>query len=419
MPVIGLTGEQIRVRVGRMLDAVKLITAKSNGSTTTFVTDDLFGDADDLNGSWWLGTDAPNDGVQARVYDSSESSNAITLNLHPAVTSTVSGDTAELWADWLNPVDVRAAINQAIDDATGAYYNDEPPDLSFHGGAVGRIDLSTSLDALRDVEYRVKVRSENLVTGGIVWDESVDSDFTVTEDTEDKLFGQAATKFVIGSGVSAGDLASDAITSADLSGYTHIEFPIKVRTAVAASDLVLRLSATANGADTDKIIAIPAISATTDTWVRVAMNEATSSFDASEATAIISVALEYNANNAANTVWLGTIQATDQEDTEWQVLSRHQWKVDRGARDLVFINGGKERVGYRLLKLVGGDTPIQIDADATVSEVPEDFLVYRAAAYLRGKAPESSTMLTAVQLMSLSNQAMGKWPMLNNMRKTI
>jgi len=232
-----------------------------------------------------------------------------------------------------------------------------------------------------------------------------------------------ATKFGIAGTVSTGDLSSDSITSNDLSGYTHIEFPIKVRTAVAASDLILRLSASANGADTDKLISIPAIAATTDTWVRVAMDEATSSFDASEATAIISIALEYNANEGANTIWLGTIQATHQENTEWASLHRHQWEIDRQARDLILQNGGKESVGYRLIKVRGGDTPVQLTADATVSEVPEDFIVYRAAAHLmesHGGGPGTDPQERvdrAGRFFQLSEAARQKFPMLTNGRR--
>ena len=95
MPVLqGRTREQLRVSIGYNLGAIQMITAATGGSTTTFLTDNLWGGADELNGSWWLGTDSPNDGIKSRVVDSSVTTNRTTLTLYPAVSSTNNSDTA-------------------------------------------------------------------------------------------------------------------------------------------------------------------------------------------------------------------------------------------------------------------------------------------------------------------------------------
>lgn len=417
------TREQLRVAIGRVLGAVRLITAESDGTTTTFKTDDLWGGADDHNGKWWLGTDAPNDGIQARVIDSTVSSNIVTLTLHPAVSSTKLSDTAELWEPWLNPEDVHAAINQAISDATGLIFT-PTEDITLHTGGSARFDIPTTFEMLRadGLELRTDMVSRQVIPAGVVWDESVDSDFTITQDTEDLLFGRVPTKIVVAGTASNGDLVSDDISSIDLSNFTHLEFPIKVRVAVAASDLVFRLSATTNGGDTDKIIAIPALTVGTDTWVRVAMDESTSSFDSSEATAIISVALEYNANVQANTIWIGEVIATQNDSYVWTSVDSNLWGIDKSARDLIFKNGLKELAGYRLMKLTGGDVPMQLSTDATVTEVPEDFIVNRAAAYLlesRGGGQTTDVEARsrrAGRFFQLSEQAKGKFPMAVNWR---
>jgi hypothetical protein len=428
----GLTRQEIRVEVGRLIRAVRLVTSAANGSTTTFLMDSEFGDADDQNIQWWRGTGpANNDGTKVRITDSSVASDRTTLTLFPAVTSTATNDTAEIWDGKYDPTEIENLINRAIRMVTGEFFNDVT-DITFHGGqggSVARIDIPTTFEQLTDVLYRSAYDHAQVLGAGAVWNESVDTDFKVTQDNEDRLFNRVATKFDVAATVSNGDLASHAVTSQDLSGYTHIEFPIKVRTGVAASDLVLRLSTTANGADTDKIIAIPALSAGVDTWVRVAMTEAVSSFDPSETTAIISVALEYNANagantvNAgANTVWVGEIEATREDGTVWTPVQRSKWTVDRQARDLVFIRHGSsstgaEDAGYALFKLVGGDFPVMLDADGTVSEVPEDWIINQVAAMALVIYGDESDAKRAAVFAGWADQARAGFPDIREARK--
>jgi len=436
MPLAELTREEIRVRVGYILGGIKELEADASGSTTTFLTDDIaIATADDPNGMWLVFTSGTNDGSIRQITNMTASSNQATLTFHPAVAaSTADGDTAELWSQWYDPAAIHNFINQSIDDIHGAFY-DPVEDISLHGGSTFRYDIPTSITGmLSDVYVRSRTTSRQVIAAGVVWDESVDSDFTVAIDPEDLLFGRTTTKFTIGSGVSAGDLASDAIGSIDLSKFTHIEFPIKVRDTVASADLVLRLSATANGADTDKIITIPGITQDTDTWVRVAM---TDSFNPSAATAIISVALEYNANQGDNIVWMGEIVATVADEDQWEMLDNVNWRVDKQARDLIilpsFSNGGHghnffshrghDFIGYRLLKLVGGDNPVKLTSDATTSEVPEDYIIYKAAGLamerpIRGETEEMAKirMNQADRYAARSEQARRKFPILRNVR---
>ena len=383
-----LTREDIRVQVGVLLRALKLIVSAANGSTTTFLTDDLFGAGKENENHWLLGTGpSNNDGTLARIVTAAVSSDRTTLTTFPAWTSTVALDTAEIWEQKYNPRDIERLINRVIGMVIGEFF-DDVEDITFHGGyggSISRIDIPTTFEMLTDVLYRNSYDSLKIIDEGQVWDESVDSDITVTQDTEHKLFGKNATKFVVDSGISDGDLASMDIPSLDISGYDYIEIPIEVDIAVAASDLYLRLSASANGADSDKIIAIPALAVGAQTVIRVAMTEAVSSFTPKEATAIISIALEYNANSKANTIWLGKIEATREDRDEYISLDRRKWGIDKEARDLVFFQNGEfssgaEDIGYSRIKLVGGDNPVTLDADGTTSEVPEDWVVNKTAA---------------------------------------
>lgn len=423
MPVLqGRTREELRVHVGHLLNAVRLLEADATTSTTTFVTDDIpITTADDANGKWLVFTGGQSniDGEIRQITDSSVSSNRVTLTFYPSLgNAPASPATAELWDQWYDPVTIHNFINQTIVDATGHIF-DPVEDISLHTGGASRFDIPTTFEVLYDVYLRTQ-DSSTLVIPVQTWDESVAGDFTVTEDTEDLLFGRSATQFAIDSSVSNGDLASDSITSLDLSAYTHIEFPIKVRDTVVASDLILRLSATASGAETDKLIAIPAITQDTDTWVRVAM---TDNFNPSAATDIISVALEMNANAGDNIVWVGEIRATRNDGDRWVQMPRHLWMVDKESRDLVFIRGGEDVADYRLMKLKGGDNPVLLTADGTATEVPESYIIYRTVGLalrlpIRGENSEQTRarIAQANDYLGMAEMSKGNFPMLKNAR---
>ena len=420
----GLTRQEIRVEIGVLLRALKLLVAVS-GSTTTFLTDDLFGGGAENQNRWLLGTGPTNnDGTLARVVAAAVTSNRTTLTTYPAWTSVDASDTAELWEPKYNPRDIERLINHVIGLVRWEFF-DPVEDITFHGGQGGsitRIDIPSTTDMIESVKYRSSYDHKQVIAEGQVWDESVDSDFTVTQDTEHLLMGKNATKFVVGSGTSDGDLASDSIAELDISGFDYIEFPIEVDIAVAASDLVLRLSSSANGADTDKIIAIPALTVGAQTWVRVPMTEAVSSFTPKEATAIISVALEYNANSKANTIWLGEIEATRNDRDEWTSIDRRKWGIDKEARDLVFKSpgGGKsngaEDAGYSLLKLVSANIPVLLNADGTASEIPEDYLINQVVALALLTYGDEKDALRAAGFAQMAAAARAEFPSLKYVR---
>ena len=379
MALANRTWQQIRTSVGYNLRAYRSVEADGAGTTKTFLTDELsLGGSQEYLGGWLVFTSGTNDGEVRRITKSeiNSSTNLQTVTYHPTTAAATSnGDTAEIWEEDYNPEALLDFANQAVMDAYTAVY-DPVEDVSLHGGNRQRWDIPSGLSMIKSVMLRKNMDSKEIIGVGSAWDESVDSDFSVEVDDEDVLFGRNAIRFTIGGSVSEGEFASDSISSLDLSRYTHIEFPIKVRTAVAANDLVLRLSATANGADTDKIIGIHALSATTDTWVRVAMNEATSSFDASETTAIISVALEYNDNQRANTVWIGQIVATRNDSYDWMPVKRNLWGIDKESRDLVTTFDP----GYYLIKLGGGDEPALFTSDSSTNEIDDQYVVAQTTA---------------------------------------
>ena len=372
MPAIhGRTREQLRQHIGRTLGAVHISSAASNGSTTTLVTDTLVLGGDDNHiGSWVRFTSGDDDAETRRVTDSAISSNVTTLTIKPALSATSSsGDGYELWKGDYNPDDIDDFINQAIMTATGWVY-DPIENISLHGdGKQARFDIPSGISMISKVEYRDKVSATRIHAAGATFDEKTDSDFTQSLDTKDRKQGSQSLKMVIAAGASAGDFVTDSIASKNLSGYDTIEMWVKSTVATSAGNLKLLLDDTASCASPLETLSIPALSA--DTWTFVRMSLANPETD----TAIISVGLEYDSDIGACTVWIDDISAVANDTAEWATLDRRNWKIDKEARDLILMRDGQSAVGYRLIKITGGDKPALLTADSSTTEIDEDYII--------------------------------------------
>ena len=374
MPVIqGRTREELRQHIGYALGAVYVSSASTNGSTTTLVDNTLvLGGADNHIGRWVRFTSGDDDGAIRRVTDSAISSNVTTLTLMPALSaSSTSGDTYELWEGY-NPAAIDNFINQAVIGATGNAY-DPIEDISLHGdGHQTRFDVPSNISMISRVDYRHKVSSTRIHACASTFDETTDSDFTQSLDTKDRKQGTQSLKTVIAVGASAGDFITDSITSKDISKYDYIEMWVKSTVATSSGNLKLLLDNTAACVSPLETLSIPALSA--DTWTFVRMALANPETD----TAIISVGLEYDADLGACTVWIDDISAVENDTAEWTTLDRRNWRIDKEARDLILVRDGQDAVGYSLIKLVGGDKPALLTDDSTATEVDENFIVANA-----------------------------------------
>ena len=375
MPVIqGRTREELRQHIGYALGVLYVSSASTNGSTTTVVDNTLvLGGADNYIGHWVRLTSGDDDGAIRRVTDSAISSNVTTLTVMPALSaSSTSGDTYELWQGGYNPASIDDFINQTIIGATGNAY-DPIENVELHGdGKQVRFDIPSNISMISRVDYRHKVSSTRIHACAATFDEATDSDFTQSLDTKDRKQGTQALKMVIASGASAGDFVTDSITSKDISGYDTIEMWVKSTVATSAGNLKLLLDDTAACASPLETLSIPALSA--DTWTFVRMSLANPETD----TAIISVGLEYDADLGAVTVWIDDISAVENDTAEWTTLPRHNWRIDKEARDLILGRDGHDGVGYSLIKLVGGDKPALLTSDSTATEIDENFIIANA-----------------------------------------
>lgn len=104
------------------------------------------------------------------------------------------------------------------------------------------------------------------------WNEVTNPNVTSTADTVDFRTGTASAKLVVSAGATAGELlASEAITSANLTTATAIRLWLKSSVALAAGDLQFTLDDTALSASPIAAINIPALQANTWTAVTLAI----------------------------------------------------------------------------------------------------------------------------------------------------
>lgn len=375
MPVIqGRTRQQLRQSIGYNLGALTAATVTSNGSTTTLIDNLVRGGDDSQNGKWIYYTTSGNNSEKVtRVSDYVQSSTTMTLS--PALAaSTAADDTYEVWDDAYSPSVINEFINQAIIDATGHAY-DPVEKLDLHGdGHSARLDIPSGISMVSRVDYRAAVDSVDIHDSESTFDEKTDSDFTQSLDTQDRKSGNSALKFVIAAGASAGDFVTDSISSLDLSKYDTLEFWIKSTVATSAGNLKILLDDTASCASPLETLSVPALTA--DTWKFCRVSLANPETDS----AIISVGFEYDSDLGACTVWLDEVKAVRNDSAIWATLSRRAWRLDKEAADLVLTMDGRQSVGSRLIKLVGGDKPALLTADSTATEVDDQFVIAKATA---------------------------------------
>ena len=416
----GKTREDLRKAIGRNLGKMLTGTTSGSGSTTTALDATLFGGDDEYIGSYIRFTSGDNDGSVRRITDYTSSTGTMTF---AAVGATVAGSTTyELWKDQFDPQIVDEFINQSIWEITGKYFDPEE-NVDLHTDRINaRLEIPSEIAMIQDVYYRNKFTSKELLSCDSVFDETVDSDFTVSVDTEDYKRGSAANKFVIAAGASAGDIATDSITSVNLAKYDFIEFWIKSTVATSAGNLKILLDDSASCASPIETLNVPALTASTWKYCRVALSNPHTD------TAIISVGLEYDSDLGACTVHLDDIKAVKNDTSTWTKLPRYQWRIDKegeqgaSTQDLVLTDGGRAEVGYSLIKLVGGDEPAELSSDSSTTEVPERFIVAYATALsaqagsLRPDADIDSMRNLAAFWFAKSEQAKNDLPFLTNAR---
>mgnify|MGYP003136537319 CR=1 FL=1 len=414
--VQGRTRAQLRQSIGYNLGAIYVSSGSGTGTTTTIVDNTLIGADDNHIGKWVIFNDASASTVEtSRVSDYASSSTTLTVSPAFAL-APVADDTYELWDDIYSPARIDDLINQAVLDATGHAY-DPVEKLDLHtDGTTQRFDIPSGLSMIQNIYYRSSVDFTRLLSLNTAMDETVDSDITVTADSKIKKQGTASNRFVIADGASAGDIATDSITSKDISAYDYIEFWARSTVATSDGNLKILLDDTASCASPIETLDVPALSADTWTFCREPLANPRSD------TAIISVGLEYDSDLGACTVWLDDISVVKNDSAQWAKIPRHLWKIDKEAKDIVLDNYAHGTARYNLLKLVGGDKPALLTTDSATSEIDEQYVISRATALAFASAsggpntdPDNKNNMAGFW-MGLSAAARRAFPLLTDIR---
>ena len=396
----GKTLEDLRKTVGRNLGKMITGVTSGGGSSTTALDTKLFGGDDEYNGSYIRFTSGTNDGETARITDYTSSSGTMTF---AAVTGTVTvGVGYELWSDGFDPQVIDEYINQSIWEITGRIY-DPVEKLDLHTDRINaRWEIPSGINMIQDVYYRDKFTSKLLHGCNTAFDDSVDSDFTITADTEDYKTGSASNKIVIAAGASAGDTASDTITSVNLAKYDYIEFWIKSSVATSSGNLKIHL---VDAGGIEESLDVPALTANIWKYCRVAFTAP------HDNTAITQIRFEYDSDLGACVVWLDDIKAVKNDTAIWEKLARDTWRIDKegtlqgaSTADLVLSDRGRSLASYRLIKLSGGDIPAELSADSSTTEVPERYIV----AYATALAAQAGSLRPDIDVDGMRNIA-GFW----------
>lgn len=375
MPVIAArTRRQLRASILYNLGAIYEGTASATGTTGTIVDNRIpVGATDDLRGRYiWFTSGINNANLVRRVTASAVASGVTTITFLPVVTdATAANDTYQLIGNAgvaIHPDFVNEYINQAILEVTGLAFVPQE-NLSLHGdGRTRRFDVPSTITQIADVYERIYVEELVIHDATTEWDEQTVTNVTRAVDTEDSKFGAASNRCTIAGAFATGIVASKAITSLDLRGMTHVECWIKSSTTTVAGDFTLLLDDTALAGSALETLSVPALTAREWQFVRVAL--ATPELDS----AIISVALNAANNIAANVVWLSRVRAVNEATARWARIGHGNWRPEENARDLVF----QVPPGDHLLKLVGGNTPALLTADATANQIDDDYVIARA-----------------------------------------
>ena len=375
--IVGQTREELRKSIGHNLGAIRLGTMTGSGSTSTGVDGEMPNADDHENGNHIVFTSGTNDGAIRIQTSYVGSSTTFTTRGDVLAASTADGDTYESWDEDMPPARVHDMIDRAVRTITrkGA-----PPstDISLHTYRDRRnYEFPTAFVGLQHLNYRSSYTWTSIHNCNTVFDELVDADVTASADGEDYASGNSANKFVLAAGLGATDIiASDSISSLDLSGYDTVEFWIKSTVALTAGQLRLRLSADPSAAATTEDLDIPATSA--NTWTRHQVALANPQSD----TAIISVGLIHRQEINEATVWLDEVRAFVEDSSIWSRVSRANYTRDKDRRELVLNETAYSQTRYSLLKMEGYKKPTALTSDSSICDVEPEYLIMRTTAWL-------------------------------------
>jgi len=408
MPVLAdRTRIQIETAIGYNLGAIFEGSWTAVSSATSNTDTKWKGTADSANGRWLHATSGGESGEIVRVTDDNGSG----VLTHDALTGTPStSETYMLWDERYRPDAIHSFIDSAVLGLYGRAYNPDENITLFADGVQTRFDIPLGFSMINRLEYRSSVKEKVIDSANSQWTAGTN----VSTETVDQLKKRGkSNKLTIGSVSIGAVIAHNTITSIDISDYTHVEWWARASFDTTAADYKLLLDDTAGSVSAIELLNFPAMTADTWTFCREPLVKA------DEDTAIISVGIEDDVgDNDSQALWIDDIRAVHNDEAIWTPVSNRLWHIDKNNRYLILSSAGRATIGYSMLKIVGGDEPTLLTADATVNEVSDDYVIAKATALaLSAYGPENERTERQIAMWEArASQAYRRLPMLTNVR---
>ncbi len=395
---------EIRRTIGINLGGVIVGTATSTTDTSSLIDTYNFafytGD-DEFNGSEVIIYDAAGsvvDGEKSMVADYAGATSDATVS--PVFTASItSADKFELWKPPYRINDVNQAINDAIIKVSPQCLKIKEIHTTFTESAKYEYNVLSGYKGVYSVEYVYNVGMEKVIDRcDTAWSELVDADVTASADTVYKKEGTACLKLVVAAGCAAGDkLATQAISSLDLSGCNEIEIWIRSTVALDAGDIQLLLDNTALCATPVETLNIPATTANTTTRHLITLANPESD------SAIISVGLKMAVDKGAFTLYADDIKAVDSATRQYKELNPWYWEIVKGSTPYLKLSlAGLSVAGTeRQLRITGYQLPDVLSDDTTDCDIDPGYLV----AAVTGKLMMSHAMTRELDIKDKANLA--------------
>jgi len=307
-------------------------------------------------------------------------------------------------------------INDAIDMAADFFLIpavDETLVLSvWKKGEAGR-SMKREYDIPAGFDYIDKIvmetsQTKELINCDTVWSD-LDTHVTAALDDEDYQQGNASVALTVAVDIDDGDVIGsfDLDSAVDLSMYQKITFWIKASLAVVAGDLCLLLDDTSGCGSAIETIELPALVA--DTWTLVRCTLANPTLD----TAILSIGLEYNANNKANVFKVDDIRA----QLEGQPAFNEQGEFDH--RDWYIVHDTSPKIKFRkdvsltpgkALRLIGQTHQAVLSEETDTCAVPPEYIVMQACAMLHQSKGDATQQAPAQMLADVQKKKVRVMP---------
>ena len=385
LPKASKTLKELRQAVGLVELAVIVSTTSSAGGDKLSLIDTYglaVGGTDDYKGRQvqMISGTTNNIGDKSFVtaYDGTSD-----CTIAPAVTDNIaSGDGYEMWKVGYRIENVDNFINQAIVSATDDVLIDKEDHSLVKEVNKYQYTVPTGFVAIHTLEYVYDTKIDHSIEDcDTAWSELTDGDVTVTADTTIEKQGSACLKLEVADACAANDiLATEDITSLDISDCDEVIAWIQSTTALDAGDIQILLDDTASCASAVESLDVTAVTA--NTWTRVTISLANPQSDS----AIISVGIKMITDKGAFTLWVDDIRAQNSKSRIYRRLNPNLWRIISGTTNYIKLNedGYATIANNKLIRLLGYRIPAELSADTSTSEVDPDYVVAKTLGILLG-----------------------------------